>query len=285
MEDMNCLNIPVHVSKLTSLCLPSIKSWPTWSLIANTPIARTDILHAVHGTLLEQNIRYVVPQCAMKKYRKQIPISSKKWDILNGIANNKVILIRGIVTVGKSSQVAQFILEDAAALNKSVHVILLKPQIFGTRDLAEKIAMDRGEIVGSTVGYISTYERIHTAITSLFVSTYEVFLKTFVGRTDFLNTVTHLIIDDVDKKSVFHNLIMYIIRKHKSRFPKLKVILLSDSDNNDQIISYFRPVTINVNAKQATVMMSYTQNKLTSFPIETMNNKLDLSEFLRTTKI
>jgi HrpA-like RNA helicase len=64
----------------------------------------------------------------MLEFRQKLPVHEKKSEILNAIAQNQVILIEGKTGCGKSTQVAQFVLDDALSSNKGSRTRILCTQ-------------------------------------------------------------------------------------------------------------------------------------------------------------
>ena len=69
--------------------------------------------------------------------------------ILNLISKHQVVCIEGETGCGKSSKVPQFILE--ASFDKC-KIIVSQPNILTARKLAERVAKEKGEPLGKTVG-------------------------------------------------------------------------------------------------------------------------------------
>ena len=65
------------------------------------------------------------------------------------------IALQGLEGCGKSTQVPQFILEDAVAAGRGArcNVIVTQPRRISALGLASRVAAERGEDVGQTVGY------------------------------------------------------------------------------------------------------------------------------------
>ena len=65
----------------------------------------------------------------------------------------QVVLIMGETGCGKTTQVPQMILEDQWERGKPCHVMCTQPRRLSATSVAERIAFERGEAVGGTVGY------------------------------------------------------------------------------------------------------------------------------------
>lgn len=89
------------------------------------------------------------------KKRMQLPVFDKKTDILQAIAKNNVILISGDTGCGKTTQVPQFILDDMISKNigAKCNIVCTQPRRISAITIAERVAWERCEKLGRSVGY------------------------------------------------------------------------------------------------------------------------------------
>lgn len=95
-------------------------------------------------------------------FRKQLPAYKCRNEILQLLDKNQVILISGETGCGKTTQVPQFILEDAVIKgNGSVcKIICTQPTRISTISVAERVATEMKEKVGTgSVGYSIRLEK------------------------------------------------------------------------------------------------------------------------------
>ena len=64
-----------------------------------------------------------------------------------------MVIISGGTGCGKTTQTPQFILDEAHAKNQEVRVIVAQPRRIAATSIAERVAKERGEKIGETVGY------------------------------------------------------------------------------------------------------------------------------------
>lgn len=86
-------------------------------------------------------------------FRKSLPIWQMKSQIMSAIAENSVIMITGDTGCGKTTQVPQFILEQSHFAEVNCRILAAEPRRLAALAVAERVAHERGEVVGQTVGY------------------------------------------------------------------------------------------------------------------------------------
>lgn len=102
--------------------------------------------------------------------RKKLPIMEHRSKILQLVHDHSVVCIEGETGCGKSTKVPQFILDEAMEQRKPTYcnIIITQPRRVAAVKLAERVAAERGERVGKTVGYCvggSHHRAPHTKLT------------------------------------------------------------------------------------------------------------------------
>ncbi|CAL8076595.1 unnamed protein product [Orchesella dallaii] len=85
--------------------------------------------------------------------RKQLPIWHHQKQILESLEKHRICFIQGATGSGKTTQVPQFILDDATEKSKCVRIICTVPRRPAAVSVSERVAEERGERLGQTVGY------------------------------------------------------------------------------------------------------------------------------------
>ena len=79
-----------------------------------------------------------------------------------GIRAAAVVVVEGETGCGKTTQVPQFILEDAAARNEPCSIICTQPRRIAATSLARRVASERGERVGERGGMVGYQVRLES---------------------------------------------------------------------------------------------------------------------------
>lgn len=140
---------------------------------------------------------------------------------------------------GKTTQVPQFCLEDAAAKGIPCNIIIAQPRRISAMSVAERVAAERGETIGKTVGYTIRLESKATANTRLLFCTTGILLKR-LEEDALLQNVTHVFVDEVHERSIESDFLLMVLRDMiPKRSSPLKVVLMSATLDASLFHDYF----------------------------------------------
>ena len=90
-----------------------------------------------------------------RRYAVDLPIAVHRRKLLELIEENRVVCMEGETGCGKSTRVPQYILDHSLSSSprRSCRVLVTQPRRMAAIKLAERVASERGEQVGFTVGY------------------------------------------------------------------------------------------------------------------------------------
>lgn len=140
----------------------------------------------------------------MQQIRSRLPACKQKQDLLNSIRDNQLIILKGETGCGKSTQVPQFIfdewIESFQSNMKHCEIICTQPRRISALGIANRVAYERLEKVGQTVGYQIRFDHRISENTRLTFCTMGVLLKR-IQREPNLDSVTHIVVDEVHERS------------------------------------------------------------------------------------
>ncbi|CAO1622974.1 unnamed protein product [Sympodiomycopsis kandeliae] len=160
----------------------------------------------------------------MRNFRQILPVTQNITDILTKVALHQVSICMAATGSGKSTQVPQILLDDAILEGKGAecNVICTQPRRIAAISLAQRVAQERGESVGQSVGYQVRFEQNlpqqHGSITFCTTGSFMRRLQNALGDTSadsftWLDTVTHVVIDEVHERDVQTDLLLVVLKK------------------------------------------------------------------------
>ncbi|CAH0551789.1 unnamed protein product [Brassicogethes aeneus] len=179
----------------------------------------------------------------LKKLRgiqKDLPIAQYKNEIINSLADAKVMLIAGDTGCGKSTQVPQYVLE--AGYKK---IVCTQPRRIACVSLAKRVSYETLTDYKSTVGYQIRFERTKRADTSIIFMTEGLLLRQ-ASEEETLNSYDLIILDEVHERHLHGDFLIGIMKCLLSRRNDVKLILMSATINLKLFSSYFKDEDVKV---------------------------------------
>jgi ATP-dependent RNA helicase DHX57 len=225
----------VVVQQATSLA--SKRRHPASSLTPSQVHQESERLKDHHQELMKDSNSKILRQ------RRGLPAASMRNDVIQGVNQNMVTIIMGSTGCGKSTQVPQFILEDAIQDSRGgrCNIICTQPRRISAIGLATRVAQERAEPVGSTVGYSVRLDSKQSKQTRLLFCTTGVMLRRLLGDPD-LKSVTHIVLDEVHERTIEGDLLLFLLRDllRKGSNPNIKIVLMSATAEAELFASYFQ---------------------------------------------
>lgn len=139
---------------------------------------------------------------------------------------------------GKSTQVPQFILQDCP----DGRILVAQPRRLAAISLAKRVAMERGETLGESIGYRVSRKQVGPGYKCTFV-TFGLLLQMLVhNREQLVKTFTHIVIDEAHERELDLDMIMLIFKR----------MLVMNEESHDMAIS--------VTSRPRLIVMSATFN-------------------------
>ena len=180
------------------------------------------------------------------EFRKSLPAYKIREEIVQTINSHKVILITGGTGCGKTTQVPQFLLEEASSSGTPIRIICTQPRRLPAIAVAERVAKERGESVGGTVGYhIRLEQKINPEETVLTYCTSGVLLRMLTVDSVAKNA-SHIILDEIHEREQNTDYLLIALKEALRYRKDLKVILMSATmeGNRETFLKYFHHADI-----------------------------------------
>ncbi|XP_062409624.1 3'-5' RNA helicase YTHDC2 [Sardina pilchardus] len=178
-------------------------------------------------------------QSELDHFRRSLPVYERQEEIVKIIKDNRVILVLGETGSGKTTQIPQFLLDDCNRNGIPCRIFCTQPRRLAAIAVAERVAAERGESIGQTIGYQIRLESRVSPKTLLTFCTSGVLLRTLMAGDATLSTVTHVIVDEVHERDGLSDFLLTKLRDLLQKMPTLKLILSSAALDIDLFVRYF----------------------------------------------
>lgn len=175
----------------------------------------------------------------MLDFRQTLPVFDRRNDIMEIINDRPVIIIRGNTGCGKTTQIAQFILEDYVNSGQGAfcNIAVTQPRRISAISVSERIASERNEPIGESVGYSVRFETVlPRPFGSIMFCTIGVLLRKLESG---LRGVSHVIVDEIHERDVNSDFLLVVLRDMIHTYPDLRVILMSATIDTTLFSNYF----------------------------------------------
>ncbi|XP_077479047.1 3'-5' RNA helicase YTHDC2 [Stigmatopora argus] len=203
-------------------------------------------------------------------FRGSLPVCQHQREIVRLIRDNRVVLVVGETGSGKTTQIPQFILDECSQKGQPCRIFCTQPRRLAAITVAERVAAERGEPIGQTVGYHIRLESRVSPRTLLTFCTTGVLLRTLMTGDLSMFSVTHVIVDEVHERDGLTDFLLTKMLDVLDKQPSLKLILSSASLDSDLFLKYFAawscPV-IHLEGRQFEVKQQFLEDilRFTSF--------------------
>ncbi|KAM1085267.1 hypothetical protein ACFX2B_010942 [Malus domestica] len=176
----------------------------------------------------------------MLELRRSLPAYKEKDALLAAISRDQVVIISGETGCGKTTQIPQFILEsEIEAVRGAVcSIICTQPRRISAMSVSERVASERGEKLGDSVGYKVRLEGMKGRDTRLLFCTTGILLRRLLVDRN-LKGVTHVIVDEIHERGMNEDFLLIVLKDLLPWRPELRLILMSATLDSELFSSYF----------------------------------------------
>ncbi|XP_049871809.1 3'-5' RNA helicase YTHDC2-like [Pectinophora gossypiella] len=173
------------------------------------------------------------------KFREKLPVYEQRQELINAINHNQVIIVAGATGCGKTTQLPQLVLEHCQERRQPARLYCTQPRRISAVSVAERVAFERMEKIGQSVGYQIRLESRVSPRTVLTYCTNGVLLRTLMAGDSSLTGVTHIFVDEVHERDKFSDFLLIALRDALPRCKDLKLILMSATCDTQIFSRYF----------------------------------------------
>ncbi|KAH7345119.1 hypothetical protein B0J17DRAFT_29208 [Rhizoctonia solani] len=194
----------------------------------------------------------------MRETRRALPVYTRAKELLATIEQNDVTICMAATGSGKTTQVPQLILEEMIERGKGsrCNVVCTQPRRIAAISVAERVAKERGEPLGQSIGYQVRFDaKLPQEHGSVTFCTTGIFLKRMQsalleqaqgkrhGSGHSLDDVTHILVDEVHERDVDTDLLLVVLKRlladRRARQKPLKIVLMSATIDPTLFQTYF----------------------------------------------
>ncbi|KAK4409656.1 DExH-box ATP-dependent RNA helicase DExH5, mitochondrial [Sesamum angolense] len=170
----------------------------------------------------------------------KVPLPNYRFDLDDKRPQREVVIISGETGCGKTTQIPQFILEcEIDSMHGAMcNITCTQPRRISAMSVSERIATERGENLGETVGYKVRLEGMKGRDTHLLFCTTGILLRRLLIDRN-LKGVTHIIVDEIHERGINEDFLLIVLKDLLPRRPELRLILMSATLDAELFSSYF----------------------------------------------
>ncbi|KAH8854462.1 ATP-dependent RNA helicase A [Schistosoma japonicum] len=233
---------PKQQPQLVAWC-PPLPNWNPWTAcnIDEGPEAIQPLSHISAG-LADERLRRLDTDSQLRSLmdeRAQLPVNPYRISILEAVKRNRVTIIRGETGCGKTTQIPQFILDSylESGIGAECSILVTQPRRISAISLAERIAYERGEVVGTSVGYCVRFEAVYPRpYGSILFCTVGTMARKMEGG---LRGVSHVIVDEIHERDVNTDFMLILLREMVRANRNLRLVLMSATIDITMFNEYF----------------------------------------------
>ncbi|XP_052862238.1 dosage compensation regulator [Anopheles cruzii] len=222
---------------------PPQSNWNAWSACnIDEGYLSTATLDQLSDDLLRDSRTRLQEDKALQQSivkRGKLPIAAMRNRIMTAINEFSVVLIRGNTGCGKTTQIGQYILEDYVNSGQGAYcnVCVTQPRRISAVSVSERIANERCESLGVSVGYAVRFDTVlPRPYGSILFCTIGVLLRKLESG---LRGVSHVIVDEIHERDVNSDFLLVVLRDMVHTYPDLRVILMSATIDTTLFSRYF----------------------------------------------
>ncbi|KZN31716.1 RNA helicase [Pseudoalteromonas luteoviolacea CPMOR-2] len=174
-------------------------------------------------------------------YPESLPVSQKKEDIKEAIANNQVVIVAGETGSGKTTQLPKICLELGRGIDG--YIGHTQPRRLAARSVANRIAEEVGCELGEEVGFKIRFSDQVSDRSYIKLMTDGILLAE-IQQDRFLNQYDTIIIDEAHERSLNIDFILGYLKNLLPKRPDLKVIITSATIDPERFSKHFNDAPI-----------------------------------------
>ncbi|MFM8720041.1 MAG: ATP-dependent helicase HrpB [Chthoniobacterales bacterium] len=173
---------------------------------------------------------------------RQLPIYEIEDRIVEAAKAQSRLILRAPTGSGKSTQVPQMLLDRV--VTGPGQIVVLQPRRMAARMLAARVAQERGEPLGQTIGYQVRMEGRSSAKTRILYVTEGILLRRMIGDPE-LRGVAAIVFDEFHERHLYGDITLArALDLQEAARPDLKLVVMSATLEVGELENYLAPCEV-----------------------------------------
>ncbi|CAI4230298.1 unnamed protein product [Auanema sp. JU1783] len=172
----------------------------------------------------------------LKQQREYLPVFACRQKMMSIIRENNVVIVVGETGSGKTTQLAQYLLEDG--FGDTGLIGCTQPRRVAAMSVAKRVAEEMGVELGQECGYAIRFEDCTSDKTIVKYMTDGILLRECLGDGD-LDQYSAIIMDEAHERSLNTDVLFGLLRDVVARRSDLKLIVTSATMDAEKFAMFF----------------------------------------------
>ena len=174
-----------------------------------------------------------------------LPMYSSCQEIQQLVEKNRVVVIDAATGSGKSTLVPLCLVQQCHSRNLGCRIVVTQPRKIAAKGLAWRVSQLAGTNIGDLVGYRVGGDKVDRGARVVYVTVGHL-LEAVVHNPKYLETFTHIVLDEVHERFVEADFLMAFLRMALSR-PETqtqRLVIMSAKFQKNKLASFFKPARL-----------------------------------------
>lgn len=193
----------------------------------------------------------------IKEQRENLPIYQLKTDLLDAVAQHRVLIVIGETGSGKTTQITQYLVGKGYA--EKGKIACTQPRRMAAMSVAKRVSEEFGCKLGSKVGYSIRFEDCTSPDTIIKYMTDGMLLREALVDRD-LSAYSVIMLDEAHERNINTDVLFGILKSTLQRRKDLRLIVTSATLEAEKFSAYFNDCPIfTIAGRNYPVEIYYTQ--------------------------
>lgn len=181
-----------------------------------------------------------LPKLSLQQQRESLPVFAMRTQLIEAIEQNQFLVIVGETGSGKTTQIVQYVYEEALNVVGNTEKIIgcTQPRRVAAVSVAKRVAEEVGCKVGEEVGYYIRFEDVTSPETKIKYMT-DGMLQREALLDPTMSKYSVIMLDEAHERTIATDVLFALLKKAAKLNPNLKVIVTSATLDLAKFASFF----------------------------------------------